>query len=115
MPWPEFPVTMEARGVEDIAFGGAARRTQHWVEDIGEERTHVWVDADTGAPLRLTNEAVAADGAVTPLMTYELLYSRLGAPDDAHFALQQGWTHKTCERFLTGFPYIHAFHWYLRF
>ena len=68
-------------------------------------------------PVRLTEEWETEEGGGNsqPLMTYDLKDVVLGPPDDQLFELPQPYTHKQCQRQAGGFPYIHAFHWYLRF
>lgn len=49
------------------------------------------------------------------LLTYDLENVTLGPQRTADFAIPDGYTHRDCERSVSGFPYIHAFHYYLRF
>ena len=65
-------------------------------------------------PVRLVDESMY-DGVVTPLMTYDVTYQNLGAQPEADFQLPPEYSHKSCTRHVGGFPYIHAFHHYLRF
>ena len=65
-------------------------------------------------PIRLTDESVQ-DGTATPLMTYDFKNFKQGAQDASKFELPSPYTHKKCTRNVGGFPYLHAFHWYLRF
>lgn len=87
----------------------------HWLHEADElSRIHVFTDARTQAPVRLTEEWVE-DDAVLPLMTYEFLDLVEGPQDDALFSLPAPHTHQSCERLVGGQPYLHAFHWYMRF
>lgn len=49
------------------------------------------------------------------LLTYDLLNVQLGPQNVSHFGVPDGFAHDDCARSVTGFPYIHAFHYYLRF
>ena len=54
-------------------------------------------------------------GEATPLMTYDLLALEQVAPAESVFDLPAPWEHKTCERQVGGFPYLHVFHHFVRF
>jgi hypothetical protein len=110
---PKTPVKVESSGADMIDGCPACERFS--IHDA-QSTVHVWWDADIGFPVRLTEEWMDKENATSsPLMTYELQNIRLGAPDAALFELPAPFTHKKCERHPGGFPYIHAFHWYLRF
>jgi len=49
------------------------------------------------------------------LLTYDLLNVQLGPQIVSQFDIPDGFAHDDCTRSMTGFPYIHAFHYYLRF
>ena len=86
----------------------------YWTVEVqGLSRVHVYMNAKTGFPVRVTEEWIE-DGNVVPLMTYTFKNFRNEAPSPETFELEQGFTAKTCERHVGGFPYIHIFHTYLR-
>jgi hypothetical protein len=185
MPFPQLPVSAQLKVSRGATKGGAHpgpqgnRRSQgleevegqqmeHWVEERGPERVHVYFTLDprcklgeavgsAGAmadvdapsvPRRLTDTEVI-DGVETPLMTYDLLNVQLGpqvsrvislkdllpstwaishevlldrsdevivtVQDEALFTLPAQHSHESCAWHIGGFPYIHAFHHYLRF
>jgi len=111
MPAPELPA--EATFVEELQIDGKA--CEHWVHDLGVERVHIYQTADTKLPFRLMDESVEDGGQVTPLMTYDFKNVQLGPQDEASFQLPKPYTHKKCTRHIGGWPYLHVFHWYLRF
>lgn len=49
------------------------------------------------------------------LLTYDLENIQVGPQSVEDFAIPEGYSHNDCERNVGGFPYIHAFHYYLRF
>lgn len=65
-------------------------------------------------PIRLTEENMV-DDVPTMLLTYDLEHVRIGPQPTADFAIPDGYAHADCARNVGGFPYIHAFHYYLRF
>ena len=74
-----------------------------------------YVEVARGVPRRLVNEAIEPGGEATPLMTYDLLALEQVAPAESVFDLPAPWEHKTCERQVGGFPYLHVFHHFVRF
>ena len=120
LPLPELPTGgVEFVGTEDV--NGVA--AEHWLQDLGDERIHIYQTAagarDGGGmlPIRLLDESVF-DGKAEPLMTYDISYESLGPRADlsaGDFALPANYTHKACTMHVGGFPYIHAFHHFLRF
>ena len=68
--------------------------------------------AATGRYRRLTNENWV-DGRWVALMTYDILDFEEVAPSEDAVALDAPWTHKTCDRHVGGWPYLHLFHHYL--
>lgn len=65
-------------------------------------------------PIRLTEENFVGE-LPTMLLTYDLDNLHVGPQSVADFEIPQGYSHKDCARNVGGFPYIHAFHYYLRF
>jgi hypothetical protein len=54
MPPPVLPSTMAFQGIEEVE--GRAR--EHWMDDLGVNRIHVFVNADDRLPWRVTDEQV---------------------------------------------------------
>ena len=109
MPPPELPGTAERLGIEHI--GGVA--CTHWVIEGLYSTVHVYLTVD-GVPRRVVDE-YEEDGSRTPVMTTDFTDVRLGPQDMSAFALPAPYAHETCHRQIGGFPYIHAFHYFIRF
>ncbi|RLN95196.1 hypothetical protein BBJ28_00005103 [Nothophytophthora sp. Chile5] len=137
MPQPEIPFTQEFVSVR-------GKVCEHWVHSNADVRVHVFSDVSTdgtahrqgltpilptsiadvlllclvlymeAVPIRLTEENVV-DGQPTMLLTYDLLDVQLGPQNVSSFDIPDGYEHSDCLRSAGGFPYIHAFHYYLRF
>jgi hypothetical protein len=65
-------------------------------------------------PLQLVDEMLTPGAPPEKLMTYEFSTIVIEAQDASLFAVPAPWTHKSCERYIGGFPYLHLFHYYLR-
>ena len=75
---------------------------------------------DTHWPVRVLQETVTAgeggeEGVSVPMLTYDYRDVVLGQPDAAHFQLPVPYQHDHCDRHVGGFPYIHAFHYFVKF
>lgn len=68
----------------------------------------------TAVPIRLTEVNFVGE-MPTMLLTYDLENIQVGPQSVEDFAIPHGYSHSDCERNVGGFPYIHAFHYYLRF
>ncbi len=92
------------------------RTYNHWLDESLAEYSlvHIYQDPVSKFAVRVTEDTVVA-GEPIPTMTYELKNLVAETPTPSTFELINGYTHGTCTRHLTGFPYLHAFHWYLRF
>lgn len=111
MPLPTLPETSTFQGYETVE----GVRCEHWMDDVVTNRVHIYVEAEgQRLPRRLTDEAVM-DGESVPLMTYDWHDLKVQEPSSSIFDLPEPYTHKSCTRQIGGFPYLHAFHWYLRF
>ncbi|KAG5189759.1 hypothetical protein JKP88DRAFT_217808 [Tribonema minus] len=114
MPMPALPTQAKLQG--SVFIDGTMY--QHWQqEDLGGSRIHLYIDSATSLPRRVVEEVAVRDGAAlpAPLMTYDMSNVVLGPQDPASFELPAPYTHDTCELYIGGFPYIHAFHHFLRF
>ena len=110
MPLPEFPEELNYQGL--VFLKGIL--CSYWTVSVQDlSLVHVYMNAKTGEPVRVTEEWIE-DGNVTPLMTYEFKNFRNEAPSPDVFELIEGFTPKTCDRHVGGFPYVHIFHTYLR-
>ena len=84
MPLPELPATATYVGEEEVR----GERCEHWVEDLGVERVHIWQTVDMKLPIRLTDESFE-DGQATPLMTYDLYRFQAAAPAEELFKMKK--------------------------
>ncbi|OWZ12378.1 hypothetical protein PHMEG_00014472 [Phytophthora megakarya] len=110
MPVPEIPFTQEFVAIESVR----GKICEHWVHTHENGRVHVYSDVATNVPIRLTEETVV-DEQPTMLLTYDLLNVRVGPQNISSFVIPDGYERSDCERNVGGFPYIHAFHYYLKF
>ena len=55
-----------------------------------------------------------AKGKWVSVMTYSFESIELGEPNITNFEIPFPWDHDTCIRHIGGWPYIHAFHHFLR-
>jgi hypothetical protein len=115
------------------------RSTRMWINRDGPARQKIFVDVETGIPLSVTDEyfeeadsdgggggggggggtgaagAGKAKGRWVSVMTYSWEHIAVGQPDEAAFEIAQPWgAHDACARHVGGWPYIHAFHTYLK-
>lgn len=109
MPFPDiddasFINTQEIDGVE----------CNYFLFTDYETRIHMYFTVEDSIPVKLIQESTV-DGVSTPLLTYDYSDVELGAPDDSWFALPPPLTHKSCVRHTGGFPYLHIFHYFVRF
>ena len=109
MPFPYIP---------DASWIGIERignlQCNHFIHKDGDAVVHVFMDAASNAPVRLIQESIEK-GISTPMLTYDYSEVVLGQPDGALFELPSPYTHFECERFIGGFPYLHVFHYFVRF
>jgi hypothetical protein len=111
MPFPEIP--------EETVYVGESNidgvPTHHYMFEDYDIRVHMYFNAKTHAPVRLHEESVEGDGIVAALLTYDYSQVELGAPDELLFELEEPHSHGTCDRHLGGFPYLHVYHYFVRF
>ena len=82
-------------------------------EDLNT-RVHVYLSVNDNSPVKLIEENYE-DGVSTPLLTYDYSDVVLGSPSNEWFELPTDITHKSCIRHVGGFPYLHIFHYFVRF
>lgn len=121
MPFPDIP-DAEFEGTESIE----GVPCNHYIHEDYDTRVHIYMAVDNGSPVRLVQESVtesdvdvSSDGSseliITPLLTYDYSDVTLEAPDSSFFELPEPYTHKGCTRHVGGFPYLHVFHYFVRF
>jgi hypothetical protein len=121
MPFPDIP---------DTEYAGTAVvegvQCNHYVHEDYDTRVHVYMATGDGAPVRLVQESLTdrsntvsvdgtTEGTYTPLLTYDYSDVVMEAPDSSHFEIPEPHTHKACTRHVGGFPYLHVFHYFVRF
>lgn len=78
-------------------------------------RCHIYLRASDNAPVQLRQESIMANGTIVPLLTYEYSDVFLGPQSDTWFELPAPHSHDSCVRHLGGFPYLHIFHYFVKF
>jgi hypothetical protein len=93
-----------------------------FVHNDFDSRTQIFIAATTGEPVKLTVSSVKTgeDGTevVTDLLTYQYSDVVLGPPPSSVFELPEPYSaspKSSCERQVGGFPYLHVFHYFVRF
>lgn len=121
MPFPDID-DVEYVGVENVE----GTDCNHFVHEDYDTQVHMYMAVDSGAPVRLvqvntdaksadvTNDGNSESGGQA-LLTYDYTDVQLGAPDDSLFELPEAYDHKSCVRHVGGFPYLHIFHYFVRF
>ncbi|KAG7400391.1 hypothetical protein PHYBOEH_005979 [Phytophthora boehmeriae] len=110
MPAPEIPFVQEFVAMESVR----GKVCEHWVHAHDDVRVHVYNDVATSVPIRLTEENIV-NGQPTMLLTFDLHDVQVGSQNVSSFSIPDGYERSDCFRNVGGFPYIHAFHYYLRF
>eukprot|EP01035_Chromulina_nebulosa_P019514 gene19514-25410_t len=73
-----------------------------------------YVATDDNSPVRLIQESIE-DNVSVPMLTYDYSDVILGTPDLSWFDIPQPYEHKTCINHSGGFPYLHIFHYFVKF
>lgn len=121
MPFPD---------IEDVEYVGVDNiegiECNHFVHEDYDTQVHMYMAVDNGAPVRLVqvntdsntadvSSVGSAQSGGQALLTYDYSDVTLGAPDDSLFDLPAPYEHKACVRHVGGFPYLHIFHYFVRF
>lgn len=134
MPIPSFPKDLAYGGLVEIGGvrkeGGEPERKRlcaHWIAEMdGVSKIHVFTDVASGDPVRLTEDWIGHEAIggsdrpeyAVPLTTYDFHDFVAGSPDGASFKLPDPFAsspRSACERHVGGYPYLHVFHWFVRF
>lgn len=109
---------MPAPEIRDFVFAGESVvngiKCNYFLHEDFDSRVHIYVAADSGAPVQLTHENTD-NGVSTPLLTYDYSDVILGPIDKSWFELPEGVNHADCMRINAGFPYLHIFHYFVKF
>mmetsp|Transcript_34430 Transcript_34430/g.35100 ORF Transcript_34430/g.35100 Transcript_34430/m.35100 type:complete len:217 (+) Transcript_34430:221-871(+) len=108
MPFPDIPIS-QFIGVEHIAD----IMTNHFLYVDGTARIHVYIAHD-GAPVRLIQETYENNESI-PMLTYDYSNVVLKPQDKSLFDIPGSFSHNSCEKQAGGFPYLHIFHYFVRF
>ncbi|GMH89732.1 hypothetical protein TrVE_jg6250 [Triparma verrucosa] len=113
---PTLPLSVHL-GDAQISEGGTMTNYEHFVRSTVYSNIHIYSDPGNGYPRRLVVEDIDDDGVTEVSMTYDIdsLQELTGSED---WTIGEGHTEGiegSCERFVGGFPYMHLFHYYLRF
>ena len=109
MPYPEI---LNNRFLMVEVIDGVS--CNHFLHEDFETQVHMYFDSTNGAPVRLVHESVE-NGVCTTLMTYDYSAVVLGPSSAETFKIPDPHTHINCTRHNGGFPYIHIFHYFVRF
>ncbi|EQC40035.1 hypothetical protein SDRG_02692 [Saprolegnia diclina VS20] len=112
MPLPHVPSDLTLQGTSTI--DGVDCRL--WVSEDSDANVHISIyeRSSDRVPIRLI-QASRFDGAWTPLITYDMLDVTVRPQDLSVFEIPGGYSHSSCTRSVSGFPYIHIFDHYVRF
>lgn len=110
MPYPDIS---EAQFVKEVVINDVpCNYFLHIEYDI---RVHIYMSIEDNSPVRLIQESVEEDGTSVPLLTYDYTDVVIGEPEAEWFDLPEPYDHKTCSRHIGGFPYLHIFHYFVKF
>lgn len=92
----------------------------YFLHEDFETRIHMYFLQNTNIPVRLLQETFsdgdsATSGVSVPLLTYDFSEVVLGQPAAEYFELPAPFVHEQCDRHVGGFPYIHVFHYFVKF
>lgn len=117
MPFPDIPDT------QYIGTRTTPNNTlcNYFIHSDYDTRVHIYI-AMTGEPVQLTVSSIQRneDGTEvsTDLLTYLYTDVILGPPPSSIFQLPEPYAssiQSNCERQVGGFPYLHVFHYFVRF
>ena len=110
MPVPEIPTEAKYQGRKTVD----SLQVDYFVFEEENMRINMYFNAETKSPYRLIEEAIE-DSVSVPYLTYDFSNVELGPVDDLEFELPDSYSHGTCDRHIGGFPYLHIFHYFVRF
>lgn len=111
MPFPEIPSTTVY--VNQVTLDGIV--CEYFLFTEYDIRVHIYLSLD-GAPVKLVQERLDDSTQLSvPLLTYDFTEVSLEEPDSSWFDLPAGYDHAACARHIGGWPYLHVFHYFVRF
>lgn len=110
MPFPDIPNSFYV-GIEVV--NGV--KCDYFLHEDYNSRIHIYMTPGlVKMPVRLIQEDFE-NGVSTPLLTYDYSNVNIGPPDNSLFELPNGFEHSSCSRHVGGFPYLHIFHYFVKF
>ena len=108
MPFPDIPDAqyIGSQTINDV-------ECDYFLHEDFEARIHIYISLD-GIPVRLIQESYE-DNISTPLLTYDYTDVVIGEPDSSWFELPEPYEHDKCMHHRVGFPYLHIFHYFVKF
>lgn len=110
MPFPEIPPSKYIGQIEknDVLCN-------YWIFEEFEVQLHIYLAVEDNGPIKLIQANMNEIGVWIPMLTYDFLDVSVGEPESSWFDLPEPYQHKTCQRHIGGFPYLHVFHYFVRF
>lgn len=110
MPFPELPPSKYMGQVmkDDILCN-------YFTFEEYDVQIHMYLAVEDNAPIQLVQQNVDENGILIPLLTYDFTDVSVGEPESSWFDLPEPYEHSTCQRHIGGFPYLHVFHYFVRF
>ena len=121
MPYPLIP---EHSYQKDVLLNG--KECHYYMFEDFETRIHMYFYKDSSIPVQLIQENFSntEQQESQPMLTYDFTDVVIGAPDEKYFELKsavpdgdRGGKHsyKSCQHHVGGFPYLHIFHYFVKF
>jgi hypothetical protein len=111
-----YPVIHDLVHIGQQAVGGIS--CEYYLHEDYETRIHIYMSSYDGSPVRLVQESIDDSGRSFPLLTYDYSEVMLGPPDASWFELPEPYSKQpssSCARHAAGFPYLHIFHYFVKF
>mmetsp|Transcript_20015 Transcript_20015/g.28745 ORF Transcript_20015/g.28745 Transcript_20015/m.28745 type:complete len:214 (+) Transcript_20015:50-691(+) len=88
----------------------------HFLQRFYDTTVRFYMDHETGIPVRLTVLSYDNEGSTeVEVLSYDYFDVEVGEPDARYFQLPDEYEHSTCANQIGGFPYLHVFHYFVRF
>ena len=113
MPYPLLPDTKFVKQLACPKQSG--QQCDYFLFTDYETKVHIYMDSSSGAPVQLVHE-VEVDEQDVPMLTYDYEDVLLGAPEPSFFELASlDRQVENCDLHAGGFPYLHVFHYFVKF
>ena len=112
MPFPEIPSSSKFIGMNVLDNIDC----NYFLYEEFQTRVHMYFRVSDGAPVKLIQENVDNEEKESePLLTYDFSNISLEPPNSELFHPPIPFNKETCIRHVGGFPYLHIFHYFVRF